>query len=288
MEKHVRLDGQEIVVTGATDGIGKVTARELAKMGASVTIVGRDPAKGERVVREIRASCGHDNVRFVQAELSSLKDVRGAAEALKGRLKRLDVLVNNAGALFQRREVTADGIERTFALNHLAYFLLTALLVDLMKASGHARIVNVASRAHEGAQLDLDDLQNARRYSGWRAYQRSKLANVHFTYELARRLKGSRVSANCLHPGFVASSFGNNNGGFFSVAFGIAKSVSAISVEEGAKTSIHLASSPEVAGVSGAYFDRCKPVRSSPESHDESVARALWAASEKLVGVTVA
>jgi NAD(P)-dependent dehydrogenase (short-subunit alcohol dehydrogenase family) len=283
----VRLDGREIVITGATDGIGKVTARELAKMGAGVTIVGRTAAKGERVVREIRASCGHDNVHFVQAELSSLKGVRGAAEAIERRLKRLDVLVNNAGALFQRREVTEDGIERTFALNHLAYFVMTAQLLGLMKASGNARIVNVASRAHQGGQLDLGDLQTARGYSGWRAYQRSKLANVHFTYELARRLKGSQVTANCLHPGFVASRFGDNNGGVFGVAFGIAKSLSALSVEDGAKTSIHLASSPEVANVSGAYFDRCKAVRSSTESYDESVARALWSASEKLVGVTV-
>lgn len=280
----MRLDGREIVVTGATDGIGKVTARELAMMGAGVTIVGRNPAKGERVVREIRTSCGHDNVHFVQAELSSLKGVRGAAATINQRLERLDVLVNNAGALFQRREVGEEGIERTFALNHLAYFLMTALLLDLMKASGTARVVSVASRAHEGAQLDLDDLQSARGYSGWRAYQRSKLANLHFTYELARRLEGSQVTANCLHPGFVASRFGDNNGGLFGVAFGIAKSVSALSVEEGAKTSVHLASAPEVAGVSSAYFDRCKPVPSSAESYDESVARALWAASEKLVG----
>jgi retinol dehydrogenase-12 len=280
----VTLKGKEIVITGATDGIGNVTARELVRAGANVTIVARNAAKGERVVRDLKTA-GGETVRFVQGDLSSQKSVRGAAEALKGMLDRLDVLVNNAGAIFQRRELTEDGIERTLALNHLGYFLMTGQLLDLLKASGPARIVNVASAAHQGAKLDLDDLQNAKSYSAWRSYQKSKLANIYFTYELARQLKGSPVTVNCLHPGFVASRFGDNNTGFTRMIFGLAKSLAAISEEEGAKTSIYLASSPEVAEASGQYFDRCKPVRSSAVSYDEGVARALWQASERLVGL---
>jgi retinol dehydrogenase-12 len=288
MEDDVDLKGKEIVITGATDGIGKVTARELAKMGASVTIVARNAAKGERVVREIKSAAGHGRVTFVQGDLASQKSVRGAAEAVKARLKRIDVLVNNAGAFFQKRVLTDDGIESTFALNHLGYFLMTALLLDLVKSSAPARIVNVASAAHFGAKLDLGDLQNGEPYSGWEAYKQSKLANIYFTYELARRLDGSKVTANCLHPGFVASRFGDNNTGIARAAFGFAKSLFALSETDGAKTSIYLASSPEVAGVSGKYFDKCAAVRSSPVSYDEATARELWRASEKLVGTVPA
>ena len=181
--------------------------------------------------------------------------------------------------------MSTDGIEKTFALNHLGYFLMTALLLERLKGSTPARIVNVASGAHFGAKLDMDDLQNAKAYSGWRAYQQSKLANIYFTYELARRIEGSGVSANCLHPGFVATRFGNNNSGWLRAVFGVAKSLLAKSEADGAKTSIYLAGSPEVAAVSGKYFDDCKVVRSSPVSYDENIARELWRASEKLVGL---
>lgn len=279
------LAGKEIVVTGATDGIGKVAAKELAKMGASVTIVGRNAAKGEAVVTELRKAAGHERVGFVQADLESQWGVRAAAGAIKGRGKRLDVLLNNAGAMFQKRELTADGIERTFALNHLGYFLLTHELLDLLKASAPSRVVNVASAAHQGAKLDVTDLQNEKRYSGWVAYGQSKLANICYTYELARRLEGSGVTANCLHPGFVASRFGDNNGGWLKFAIGLAKSVAAISEEDGAKTSVYLASSPEVAGVNGKYFDKCKAISSSSVSYDTDVARELWRQSERLTGI---
>lgn len=279
------LAGKEIVVTGATDGIGKVSARELAKLGASVTIVGRNAAKGEAVVSELRQAAGHDRVLFVQADLESQKGVRAAAAAIKARVKRLDVLLNNAGAMFQKRQLSEDGIEKTFALNHLGYFLLTHELLDLLKASGPSRVVNVASAAHQGAKLDLSDLQNEKRYSGWSAYGQSKLANIYFTYELARRLEGSGVSANCLHPGFVASRFGDNNGGLVKLVIGFAKSTVAISENDGAKTSVYLASSPEVAGVSGKYFDKCKAVRTSSVSYDTDVARDLWRQSERLTGL---
>lgn len=279
------MKGLEIVITGATDGIGKVTARELAKKGANVTVVSRNAEKGERVVKELRAAAGHNGVQFVQADLMTLKGMRGAAEALKGRLKRLDVLVNNAGAIFQKYETTSDGIEKTFALNHLGYFVLTLGLLDLLKAAERARIVNVASQAHVGAKLDFANLQNATSYSAWRAYSQSKLANVYFTYALAQRLKGTRVTANCLHPGFVASRFGDETSGIFRVLFGIVKSIGAISEEDGAKTSIFLASAPDVADQSGLYFDKCKAVRSSKVSYDEAAARELWLASEKLAGL---
>lgn len=279
------LAGKEIVVTGATDGIGKVTARELAKMGASVTIAGRDAVKGEAVVRELRQAAGHDRVSFVAGDLATQKGVRAAAAAIKGRLKTLDVLVNNAGAMFVKRELTEDGIERTFALNHLGYFLMTHELLDLLKASASARIVTVASAAHQGAKLDLSDLQNAKNYSGFRVYGQSKLANIYFTYELARRLQGTNVTANCLHPGFVASRFGNNTGGIFRLMIGWAKLVAAISEDNGAKTSVFLASSPEVQGVSGKYFDKCAAISSSSVSYDADVARELWRQSERLTGV---
>jgi NAD(P)-dependent dehydrogenase (short-subunit alcohol dehydrogenase family) len=278
------LEGKDVVVTGATDGIGKVAALELAKMGAGVTIVARNAAKAEAAVQEMRRAAGHGRIDFVRADLAEQTSVRAAAGELRRRLKRLDVLLNNAGALFQRRETTGDNIERTFALNHLAYFLLTNELLDLLKAAAPARIVNVASGAHHGAELDFANLQNGRNYSGWRAYQQSKLANIYFTYELARRLEGTNVSANCLHPGFVATKFGDNNRGTGAAIFGLAKKVGAKSVTEGAKTSIYLAGSPEVEGVSGRYFEDCRPVRSSAVSYNEQVARNLWLASERLVG----
>ena len=260
--------GKEIVVTGGTDGIGKVTARELAKHGARVTIVGRNAAKGDSVVRELRARTKSETIHFVEGDLSTHKGVAQAAAQLKERMQKLDVLINNAGGLFQARQVTPDGNEQTLALNHLGYFGLTAHLIGLLRAADRSRVVNVASAAHVGARLDLDDLQNERNYSGWRAYGRSKLSNIYFTYELARRLEGSKVSVNCLHPGFVASSFGNNTGGLTRIILSFAKSVAAISEDDGAKTSIFLASSLEVDTVTGKYFDKCRAVKSSPVSYD--------------------
>lgn len=277
------VKGKEIVITGATDGIGKVTARELAKMGANVTIVARNATKGETVVRELRKAAGHDGVHFVQGDMMARKSVRAAAETLKGRLKRIDVLINNAGAFFQKRGLSEDGIEQTFALNHMGYFLFTKYLDQLLKSSG-ARIVNVASDAHQGAKLDFADLQNEKKYSGWRAYCQSKLANIYFTHELAKRLQGTNVTVNCLHPGFVASRFGDNNGGLMKTTFGIAKSLFAINEDKGAETSVYLASSPDVANISGQYFDKSKAVKSSAVSYDEAAARKLWDESERLAG----
>ncbi len=279
------MDGKVCLVTGATNGIGKVAARELAKMGAAMVIVGRNPAKTESTVHEIQSHTGSSAVDSIVADLSSMAEVRRAAEEFKSRYKRLDVLVNNAGALFTSRQETVDGYEMTFALNHLSYFLLTNLLLDTLKTSAPARIVNVSSDAHRNAKLDFDDLHIRQSYGiGSKAYERSKLANVLFTYELARRLAGTRVTANALHPGAVATGFGHNNKGIVSLAFRLFDRFS-ITPEKGAETIIYLASSPEVEGVTGKYFYKRKPVDSSPESNNEAAAKRLWEISEQMVGL---
>jgi len=280
----MKMKDRIVVVTGGTDGIGRETARELAVRGALVTLVGRNAAKGDTVVRALRSQTGNDQIHFIQADLSSRRGVLSVAQLLRERFNSLDVLINNAGAMFQTRRTSVDGIEMTFALNHLAYFLLTSELLDLLVAAEQGRIVNVASAAHLRAKLDLDDLQMERGYNGWTAYSRSKLANIYFTYSLAKALGGTRVTANCLHPGFVASAFGNNNGGLFGVMLGLAKRVAAISEREGARTSVHVATDPSLALVTGQYFDKCQPARSSAVSHDEDVASALWTRSEVLCG----
>ena len=280
------MQGKCVVVTGGTDGIGKVTAIELAKLGAKITLIGRNAEKCAGVVRELDGVGRGTGADYVECDLSSMKSIEVAAQLLKGRLSSIDVLINNAGAMFQKRCLSADGTEMTFALNHMGYFALTARLIDVLRAAPHGRIVSVASAAHLGARLNLDDLQNEKKYSGWSAYGQSKLANVYFTYELARRLQGSTVTANCLHPGFVASAFGNNNGGWLRFAIELAKRTMAISQSDGAMTSIHLATSPDVAQANGKYFDKCAEAKSSAISHDVDVAKGLWKRSEELSGLT--
>jgi NAD(P)-dependent dehydrogenase (short-subunit alcohol dehydrogenase family) len=282
------LQGKTILVTGATSGIGRVTAVALAKMGAAVYCAGRDPQRTQSTVTEIQNESANQQVYGLLANLASFQEIRALAHEIHQRTERLDVLVNNAGAIFLSRKLSQDGIELTFALNHLAYFLLTNLLLDLLKTTaaevGEARVVNVSSAAHLGAHMHFDDLQFEHGYGGMRAYGQSKLANVLFTYELARRLEGSAVSANALHPGFVASRFATNNGPLANIAMQLARLI-AISPEEGARTSIYLASSPEVKGVSGKYFVKSQPVRSDPASYDEQAARRLWEISAKMVGL---
>jgi retinol dehydrogenase-12 len=274
----IDLKGKTMLVTGATNGIGLVTARELARLGAQVTILSRTAEKCTRVAEEIRKDTGNP-VEYLAADLSTLAGIVQAAETFKQRQRRLDVLVNNAGGIFIRRTITADGMEMTFALNHVAYFLLTGLLLNVLKQSSPARVVNVASGMHMGAHLDFDDLQNEKRYSGFRAYGRSKLANILFTYELARKLEGSGVTVNCVHPGYVNTGLSLNNGLIFGVFAGLSARLFGRKPEEGARTSIYLAASPEVQGVTGKYFADCKPVPSSLESYDTAVAARLWQAS---------
>ncbi len=278
------MEGKLCVVTGATDGIGRVTARALAERGAEVVLVGRNAAKGAEVCKAIHRSSRNGRVRFEQADLSSQAEIRALAERLAAAGAAIDVLVNNVGALFNRRRESVDGIEMTFALNHLGYFLLTGLLLESLKASAAARIVNVASQAHRGAQMDFDDPQGAKRYRGMRAYSQSKLANILFTYRLAALLEGTTVTANCLHPGFVASAFGQDNGWLFNTVLKVVMRLSAIDVEAGARTSVHVATSAEVAGVSGRYFDKCREATSSLASRDEESGRRLWELSESLTG----
>ena len=276
------MQGKVCLVTGATSGIGKVAARELARKGATVVGVGRSAEKCTAVAESIRSQTGGPTPDFLLADLSSMAQVSALAETFKSRYSRLDVLVNNAGGYFATRQVTADGYELTFALNHLAYFLLTNLLLALLKTSAPARIVSVSSGAHFGSQMDFDDLQGQRHYNGWPAYSRSKLANLLFTYELSRKLEGSGVTANALHPGFVASNFALNNARALAGVVKVVQKLVARTPEKGAETVIYLATSPEVEGVSGKYFVDCKPVRSSDASYDELAARKLWQVSEEL------
>lgn len=278
------MAGKICLVTGGTAGIGYVAARELARRGATVTIVGRDPARGAAAAQSIQAAAGNGAVDFISADLAELSQLRAFAASFSQERSRLDVLVNNAGGLFGRRTTTTDGIERTFALNHLGYFATTLLLLPLLRAAAPARIVLTASEAHRGASIDFDDLQGDHRYNRWRAYRQSKLANLLFTFELARRLAGQGVTANALHPGFVATEIGTRHN-FVPDIFWRIGTLAAISPEQGAQTILHLACSPEVADVSGNYFVDNKPARSSPASRDEKTGDRLWDISLNLTGL---
>lgn len=278
------LRGRTMVVTGGTAGIGRETVLRLVGQGADVLFVGRNQQKADAVLAETMR-LGGGEATFLAGDLSSLADIRRVAAEIRARLPKLDVLVNNAGAIFTRRHLSVDGIEMTFALNHLNYFLLTRELLPLLQDSRAARIVNVASAAHVGARVDFDDLQGARRFRAWKAYGQSKLCNILFTYELARRLQGSGITANCLHPGFVDSEFGDNNSFLSRIAIQVAKAVGAIGVGDGAKTSVYLATSAAVEGQSGGYYAKSRPAKSTARSHDQLAAHRLWTISEAMVAV---
>jgi retinol dehydrogenase 14 len=272
------------VVTGTTSGIGKETAVALARGGARVAIVCRTQDKGERALAEIRRRSAGDVALFV-ADLASQRAIRVLAARLSTALPRIDVLVNNAGLILDRRVLTEDGLETTFAVNHIGYFLLTRLLEPKLLAGAPARVVNVASRAHQSGTLRFDDLMGAKGYDGWSAYVHSKLANIVFTYELARRLAGSGVTANCLHPGVIASNFGN--AGPLMIRLGVRLGRPFMKgPARGADTSIYLASSLEVEGVSGKYFVNRRQARSNDESYDATVATRLWKVSEELTAAS--
>jgi NAD(P)-dependent dehydrogenase (short-subunit alcohol dehydrogenase family) len=279
--------GKTCIITGASGGIGLATAARLGAMGARLALVGHNREKGEAALSSLRASLPGIVAEMHYADLARPDEVTRLANALVSKFPRIDVLLNNAGAVFARREVTPDGLERTFALNHMGYFRLTALLRARLVASAPARVVNVASEAHRGARLDLEDLQYARGYHGWTAYRRSKLANILFTRELARRLRGTGVSANCLHPGFVATGFGDNNGGIWRLGIAVAKLVAAIPVERGAETPLYVASSAELDGVSGAYYNTCREREPDTAAQDNATAAQLWEHSERLAGFDV-
>ena len=278
------IEGKQVLLTGASRGIGKQTALQLAKLGANLSLLVRNREAGEKVIEEIRGSGSKVRTDLFVADLSSLAEVRRIAAEYQKKHDRLDVLINNAGAINMDREVTADGFERTFATNHLAYFLLTELLLDLLKKSKPSRIVNVASEAHRSAKLDLDDLmQSKRKYAGFNQYCNSKLANILFTKELSKRLEGSGVTVNALHPGVIASWFGRNNKGVFGFIMRNLAGPFLGSEESGARTSVFLASSPEVDGKTGLYFKSCKENQPTQDARDESLATRLWKVSEDLV-----
>ena len=286
-EESTRSDqmvGKTCLVTGATAGIGQRIALELAHTGANVVLAGRNPDKCAATADYIREESRNPNVEYLVADLSSQDQVRRLAAEFKQQHQRLDVLVNNAGAMYLRRKNSVDGIEMTFALNHLSYFLLTNLLLDILTASAPARVVNVASGAHKGAWLNLEDAHDPRRYIGFRAYSRSKLCNILFTYELDRRLKGTGVTANALHPGLVATNFLSDNGSFGRFLNFFLR-IRGISIAAGAMTPVYAASSPEMEGVSGRYLVKKQAVRSSQRSYDESLAADLWELSTNLTRI---
>ncbi len=280
------MSGKTCLVTGATSGIGEVATLELAKQGAKVVLVGRSQAKAEATAERIRRETNNPAVEYLLADLSSQAEVRRLADEVKARYPRIDVLINNAGAMINPRRESVDGIEMTWALNHLGYFLLTELLLDTLKASAPSRIVSVASDAHRMVSgINFDDVEGKKSYTAFRIYGQSKLANILFTRELARRLEGSGVTANCLHPGFVATNFTTGEGLTFRIFQMMAK-VFAISPEDGAKTTVYLASSPEVEGISGRYFAKCREAKPTRAALDDASARRLWELSERMVGAT--
>jgi len=284
------MTGRICLVTGATQGIGLVTAQTLAQQGAAVIIVSRNPARCAATAGEIKRQAGNPAVDFIAADLSSQHDIRQAAEVVKSRYKELHVLVNNAGSTFGKRQESADGLEMNFALNHAAYFLLTNLLLDTLKASLPARILNVSSEVHGWCKgIDFNDLQSHQRYSEMQVYARSKLANVLFTYELARRLANDPaaqgLTVNALNPGVVKTNFQMQGGFLGRLSKRMGNLFVGVSPEKGAETSIYLATSPEVESVTGKYFEKMKAVPSSKASYDEDAARRLWQATAELTGL---
>jgi NAD(P)-dependent dehydrogenase (short-subunit alcohol dehydrogenase family) len=278
------MEGKTVLITGGNSGIGKETAVGLARMGATVIFTSRNEAKGAAAALDVSKRAGRE-VAWLPLDLSSFASIRSFAEGFLTRYDRLDVLINNAGLVVDRREETDDGFETTFGVNHLGHFLLTQLLLDRIKASAPARIVNIASDAHRFARgLDFDDLQSRKRYGAWAVYGRSKLANILFTRELARRLEGTGVTANAVHPGTVATGFGQDGdiGGIMSLGFSLVRPFFK-TPEKGAETSIYVASAPELAGVTGKYFADSREKQPTSYAQDDEAARRLWEVSEELV-----
>jgi NAD(P)-dependent dehydrogenase (short-subunit alcohol dehydrogenase family) len=275
------LRGKTIVITGATSGIGEVAAIRLAEQGARIVFTARDKDRANVTMEKLRRANAATEHAVHLGDLSLLADMKRVAAEI-GQEPQIDILINNAGAVFNARVETADGLERTFALNHMSYFVITNLLLPKLKAG--ARIVSTASGAHRRAKLDFDDLQSLSGYSGFAVYSRSKLCNILFTRELARRIAGTGVTANCLHPGFVATRFGDQSGGLLSAFVRVAKPFGGISPEEGAKTILYLAASPNVAQVSGDYFYECKIDMPSAEARNDRDAKKLWEISAQISG----
>jgi NAD(P)-dependent dehydrogenase (short-subunit alcohol dehydrogenase family) len=276
------MQGQTVVITGATSGIGEVAADRLALKGARIVFIARDKARGEETLKHLHAIAPGAQHAAYYGDLSKISEMKRVSAEIAAAEPKIDVLINNAGALFNTRKLSADGLEMTFAVNHMAYFVVTNLLLPRMGAG--ARVVSTSSDAHKGAKLNFDDLQSEHGYSGFGVYGRSKLCNILFTRELALRLKGTGVTANCLHPGFVATRFGDQSGGIISFAVRAAKNF-ALTPEQGAETIIYLASSPDVADVSGGYFYKSKIATPTKEAQNDADAKRLWDVSAKISGV---
>ena len=276
------MQGKTVIITGATSGIGEVAAVRLAEQGARIVFTARDKVRADDTMAALRKAGPNADHALHMADLSRLSEMKRVGAKL-AQESQIDVLINNAGALFNKRRETEDGLEMTFALNHMAYFVITNLLLPKLKSGG--RIVTVASNAHRGARLDFDDLQTRRGYVGFPVYSKSKLCNILFNRELARRIAGTGVTANCLHPGFVATRFGDDSGGLMRTVLKVAKPIGAISPEQGSQTIIYLASSPQVNNVSGEYFYECKPATPTAEARNDQDAKRLWEISEQIAGL---
>ncbi|MCX6198154.1 MAG: SDR family oxidoreductase [Bacteroidetes bacterium] len=276
------MKNRNVIITGGNAGIGLATSIALAKQGANVYFVSRGKDKAEEAVKTIVAESGNKNIKYFVANLSSQKSIRQLASEIKNEMSVIDVLINNAGGTFSDFTLSEDGLEMTIATNHFAYFLLTNLLLDSIKKSDYARIVNVASGSHYQGKIDFESFTKNKSYFVMKAYGQSKLANVLFTNELAERLKGTNVTVNSLHPGFVKTQIGNKNASWYSGLFWSIVTLGAISVEDGAKTSVYLASSPEVKGVTGNYFDKCKVKKAAALALDKELGKQLWQKSEEL------
>jgi len=278
------MRGLTCLITGATDGIGKEAAIELAKKGCNLILIGRNKKKGKKVVEQIRkVADNYVDIDYFTADLMLMKEVSRVADEVSRKYPKIDILLNNVGAYFAFRGVTEEGFERTFALNHLGYFLMTKKLLPLIEKSGYARIVNVSSSAHYGIDFEFDNIHGEKKYKGFDAYKKTKLANVMFTYELAKRIESKGITANCLHPGFVATKFGNNNNILWRMFIGLAKMMMAISVEDGAKTTVYLACSKDVENTTGRFFANCEAKKGSSKAKNEEHNQKLWKISEKML-----
>ncbi len=272
-----------VVITGANSGIGKTTSIELAKTGAVIVMLCRNKERGEEALQDVRELSGNNSVELMLCDLGSLKSIRNFCLEFKKKYQQLNVLINNAGVVLPGYHQTADGYELQFGVNHLGHFLLTNELLDVLIASAPARVINVSSGIHKTGKIYFEDVNLKKNYTFWRAYAQSKLANILFTYELSERLKGTGVTANCLHPGAVATSLGINRDTGFGKFFTRLLKPFFLTSEQGAETSIYLATSDDVEGVSGSYFYRKRPVSSSKRSYDKATAKKLWDLSEKMV-----
>lgn len=286
--ESIDMNGKQVMITGCTAGLGRAAAISLAKMGATLALVCRNRGKGEGLISEIRRITGREDCELYVGDMNSQRDIRAIAASYLGTNRPLDVLFNNAGVVMQERTTTPDGFETTFGVNHLAYFLLTVLLLDPLRASPAARVVNTASDAYKfsGGRLDFEDLQSERKYTTFGAYGASKLANILFTRELARRLDDSNVTVNAFHPGMVGSDFAKNNGWVAQVAMTLIRPL-ARSPLKGAETGIYLCTSPDVEGKTGGYYFNCAGHETRAAAHNDEDARQLWEISEKLTGASL-